>query len=1452
MSGTTTLTSGALVLPTAAGNLVTFTGALSVSAGTITGSATSNIVTNGGCGSSNVTFTPGAAQLNNWSIGSSSFGASTPTGLASVVTINGTFSLATTGAPDIYTTSNGGLIIPSGATYTDNATTNNRVMGNGSFTLQSGANFLTGNTTSGGALTATGTGAIQTTTRTFSGGANYTFSNATAQFMGDALDVTISSGKTGPITGNVTINNASGVTLNTGTTITINSPGIFKVGTGSSSSILTGGATSVINGTGSFVLSGNGSSSGSTLVTAHANGVNGTVQTTGTNDLSNGTNNNTNFTFNGAVAQTTGALLPATINNFTNSNTFVSSAASPALTFSGSSTVNGTLTVGAQYLAIGAGNTLTVNGALTIGTASRLVGSATSNLSIGGSGTIGGSGLFAATTSLNNLTMNRSGSTLAAGSALTVGGTFSLTAGVLSMSTNTLALNGPIAFGAGTLTATGPLAIGGTGTISGSLTGTSSPLALTGLTLNRSGATLALGSAVTLSNGAGALALNAGIISLGNFDLTLSSATGAGTITTTGAFDATTMIQADGSGRLGKTIATGTPSFTFPIGDGGGANSTVDYSPVTLTFATNSTLGTIYARVSNSTHASMNTGSTPAHTLNRYWTLSNSSLVTYTYTAVYKYADADVTGTESSLKMSQWSSVNSAWTEYTSTADASANTITIGILNETTGALSATNSYAGRANPPSIQYTWVGGNSGNSWSDPNNWSPNTAIPSALDNVTIDGTGTACEILAGTAATVNNITVNGTGVLNIAATGGLSISGSITYAGSPASLSLSAASTITYNGANAQSVIAFNYGNLAFSGTGAKTLPAGTAGVPATYVGIAGTYSVSGTAPTYTGSIIDYNGSGAQTISGGATGYNYDNLYISGARGGTNVTLQNGVSVFVSGTFNPSATGVGSWVTTGNTVNLNGTGAQTVPAFNFNNLTISGARTTNSVTLVNGGTIGIGGTFTTSATFSTGAYVITNNTVDFTGNSSQTISAFSFNNLSNSGNGARTLSGTINIAGTYTPTTGAVTVGTSVLNFNGNNQTIPASSYYSITNTSGTGTRTLASSGTISIAGSFTPGALTYTVDNSTVQYTNTTGGTLTAFTVATTPANPLGRQYHNLSFTGNGSWALSDGMTLAIAGNLSVGNTGSFKVSNASSGTNNLVVDGNFTHTAGSFYVCYAAGSANMTVNGNFSTVGNFNMSDFPGISNLTVNGTSTLTGSLNMLTWSTSGNAIATFNGDLNISGNGSLQFEPTSTSTGSSVITVNGNLTSTSAGDATGGDLVDFGVGTSLTGNKLVLNGNFSHTGAGDIWTTGTGAHSGIEFGKAGTQTFFYNGTFTIAKASINIKTGSTVKLLSDLPLAVTTTSPIASMTVSGTLDAGTYAVTGLSNSASSSFTATGTIISANPNGINNGVEHFHARRPQRQRGKDLYRRLLYLQRHGGTNDQPAGYDDDGPYDQ
>jgi hypothetical protein len=123
---------------------------------------------------------------------------------------------------------------------------------------------------------------------------------------------------------------------------------------------------------------------------------------------------------------------------------------------------------------------------------------------------------------------------------------------------------------------------------------------------------------------------------------------------------------------------------------------------------------------------------------------------------------------------------------------------------------------------------------------------------------------------------------------------------------------------------------------------------------------------------------------------------------------------------VAGTFNPIATfSTGNYVVTGNTVNFNGTGNQPVAAFNYNNLTISGSRGGNSVTLASTGTIGVAGAFNPSATFSTGNYVVTGSTVNFNGLGAQTIPAFNYNNLTSSTTGTRALasSGTSWVAGT---------------------------------------------------------------------------------------------------------------------------------------------------------------------------------------------------------------------------------------------------------------------------------------------------------------------------------------------------------------------------------------------------------------------------------------------------
>ena len=149
----------------------------------------------------------------------------------------------------------------------------------------------------------------------------------------------------------------------------------------------------------------------------------------------------------------------------------------------------------------------------------------------------------------------------------------------------------------------------------------------------------------------------------------------------------------------------------------------------------------------------------------------------------------------------------------------------------------------------------------------------------------------------------------------------------------------------------------------------------------------------------------------------------------------NKTLAGTGTIFVAGTFTPG-TAVGHTIA-GSTINFNGAGAQTIPAFNYFNLSTATARGVNSITLVNGGTIGIAGAFSPLATFAGGAYVITNNTVDYNGSTAQTIAAFNYNNLTSSNVGARTQNGgTIGIAGVFTPGTNLIMRSPTAHNFNG--------------------------------------------------------------------------------------------------------------------------------------------------------------------------------------------------------------------------------------------------------------------------------------------------------------------------------------------------------------------------------------------------------------------------------
>lgn len=338
-------------------------------------------------------------------------------------------------------------------------------------------------------------------------------------------------------------------------------------------------------------------------------------------------------------------------------------------------------------------------------------------------------------------------------------------------------------------------------------------------------------------------------------------------------------------------------------------------------------------------------------------------------------------------------------------------------------------------------------------------------------------------------------VSNTGTLTVTT----SLGGAGTLRQDPGStLSLDAAVTITnllaeavgnyvnYTSASAQNIKLGNYYNLGFSGTGNKTTAAGTYNVAGTWstsggtallntnntnLAVAGDIVGSGAITMGSGTLsvgsdwlnngtftantstVNYNGTAAQTI--GAV--NYNNLTVSGNKGGGAITLAAG-TIGVSGTFLTSgASNIGSYVTTGNTVNFNGTGAQTIPTFGFNNITVTGSKGGNATTFLNGGTIGIAGALTVSGASNT-SFVFTGSIVDYNGSGAQQIEAFNYANLSITGaRGGATVSfsttGTIGVSGIFTATASGATwsVTNSTFDYNGSvGQTIYAPfTYYAL-------------------------------------------------------------------------------------------------------------------------------------------------------------------------------------------------------------------------------------------------------------------------------------------------------------------------------------------------------------------------------------------------------------------
>jgi fibronectin-binding autotransporter adhesin len=153
-----------------------------------------------------------------------------------------------------------------------------------------------------------------------------------------------------------------------------------------------------------------------------------------------------------------------------------------------------------------------------------------------------------------------------------------------------------------------------------------------------------------------------------------------------------------------------------------------------------------------------------------------------------------------------------------------------------------------------------------------------------------------------------------------------------------------ASTVEYHGPGTQTIAAVNYGNLLSTSTGARVLPSGAT------VGVAGVFTPGANGYTITGSTLNYNGSGGQSIAA----FKYNNLVSSSS--GPRVLATNG-PVQITGNFTP---GVNAYTTTNSTVSYNGA-SQTIAPFTYYHLATGG-----SGTKTLGGNVTVNGSLTLAA------------------------------------------------------------------------------------------------------------------------------------------------------------------------------------------------------------------------------------------------------------------------------------------------------------------------------------------------------------------------------------------------------------------------------------------------------------------------------------------------------
>ncbi|MFA4917250.1 MAG: hypothetical protein WC560_11360, partial [Syntrophales bacterium] len=1001
--------------------------------------------------------------------------------------------------------------------------------------------FSTGNFNIGGAFANTGTFTAGTGTVNYNGSGAQTVRGTTY------YNLTITSGSTATAGAAITCNNNLNVTVGTfasaAFTITVSGATTISAGTLNTSNI-----AGVFN-LQSLLLTG-GSIAGA--ATGNVN-----VATTLSVPSGSATISRCNLTVTGATTVSgtldfNSALGVKTFGDITISGGTWTSTGNSAFTITGNFTDNGTFTPG--------------TGAITFnGTGTQSIGAFTTSGNVSMTKT-GGTATFTGNVTGAGLTINGTGGTLNLGTGLThtFTGVVTLTAGTLDGGSSLLRIGGSVSVNGGTFTA-------GTGTVEWYASGAQTIPALNynNLTSSSSGARIlassgTIGVAGTFTPGTNVYTVTGSTVDFNgsgsqtipalDYNNLTSSSSGARTLASSGTIG------------VAGTFTPGTNTYTV-------TGSTVNFNGAVDQAVTSITYNNLILSVSGTkTFAA-------ATTINGDLSISGTAVANLgTYTSSSNTLTLGGTGQPSG----SWGGTGSPATYINTTYFAAAT----GILNVATSGC--------------IAGTWIGGIS-TDWNTASNWC-DAAVPTASTNVVIPPGGN--QPVVGAAAVCNDITVNSGATLTITGSNTLTVSGNWTNSGAFTANS----STVIYNAAGAQTCAVVTYYNLTLSGSGIKTF----ATTP-TVNGIlsmeeTATVVVTTGVVTYgTNATLQYNTPTARTVTaeewitpfaatGGVIIANSGAITLNTAKVfnvSVPLTINSGATLSTSAsTFNLTFGGDfhnnGGTFTTGNSQILIASTAVTQSIDGFTTTgTVSMTKTGGTATFTGnvtgagltingtGGTLNLGTglthTFTGAVTLTAGTldggssllriggsvsvtggtFTAGTGTVEWYASGAQTIPALNYNNLTSSSSGARTLasSGTIGVAGTFTPGTNTYTITGSTVNFDGSgSQIIPAFNYNNLTSSS-SGARILASPGTIGVAGTFTPGTNTYTVTGSTVNFNGAVDQAVTSIT------------YNNLILSVSGIKTFAAATT--INGDMSISGTAVANLGTDTSSSNTLTLGGN-------------------------------------------------------------------------------------------------------------------------------------------------------------------------------------------------------------------------------------------------------------------------------------------------